>query len=83
MHRLSARESRSAARRILGKSSSRTAGYGRDCEIEVGKPLPSGESVVVAVLDHRREQVLDVHTASQRRDGMRVGRHGCAVTEFA
>jgi hypothetical protein len=83
MHRLGARESRSAARRSLGKSSSWTAAYGRDCEIEVGKSLPGGESVVVAILDHRRERVFDVHTASRGQDGVRVGRHGHAVTEFA
>jgi hypothetical protein len=30
---------------------------GRDCEIEVAKPLPS-RGVVVAILDHGREQGL-------------------------
>jgi hypothetical protein len=51
--------------------------------MQVGKPLPSGESVVVAILEHRREQVFDVHTASQRQDVVRVGRPGYTVTEFA
>jgi len=55
---------------------------GRDREIEVGKPLPSGEDVVVAMLDHGREKVFDVHTASRGRDVVRVGRHVHAVTEL-
>jgi hypothetical protein len=37
---------------------------GRDCEIQVGKPLPGGEGVVVAILDHGREEVFDVHTTA-------------------
>jgi hypothetical protein len=55
---------------------------GRDCYIGVGKPLPSGEGVVVAILDRGREQVFDVRTISQGRDVVRVGRHVCAVTEL-
>jgi hypothetical protein len=56
---------------------------GHDCEIEVGKPLPSGEGVVVAILDHGREQVFAVYTDSRDRDVVRIGRHVYAVTEFA
>jgi hypothetical protein len=56
---------------------------GRDCEIEVGKPLPSGEGVVVAILDHGPAEVFAVHTDSRERDVVRVGRHVYAVTEFA
>jgi hypothetical protein len=29
----------------------------RDCEIQVGQPLPRGEGVVVSILDHAREEV--------------------------
>jgi hypothetical protein len=56
---------------------------GRDCEIEVGKPLPSGDGVVVAILDHGREEVFAVCTDNRQRDIVRVGRHVYAVTEFA
>jgi hypothetical protein len=41
-----------------------------------------GEGVVVAILDHGREEVFDVHTDSRGRDVVRVGRHVYAVTEF-
>jgi hypothetical protein len=54
---------------------------GRDCEIEVGKSLPSRSGVVVAILDHGREQVFAVYTHGG--DVVRVGRHVYAVTEFA
>jgi hypothetical protein len=56
---------------------------GRDCEIEVGKPLPKGEGVVAAILDHGRGEVFAVHTDSRGRDVVRVGPHVYAVTEFA
>lgn len=45
---------------------------GRDCEIEVGKPLPSRSGVVVAVLDGR-EQVFAVYTDAGGGDVVRVG----------
>jgi hypothetical protein len=56
---------------------------GRDCEVEVGKPLPSGEGVVLAILDHGREEAFAVYTDSRERDVVRVSRHVYAVTEFA
>jgi hypothetical protein len=56
---------------------------GRDCEIEVGKPLPSGQGIVVAILDHGREEVFAVCTDDRDRDIVRIGRHVYAVTEFA
>jgi hypothetical protein len=31
---------------------------GRDCEMEVDKPLPSGEGVIAAILDDGREEVF-------------------------
>lgn len=55
---------------------------GRDCEIEVGKRLPSGEGVVVAILDHGREQDYAVYTDNHDRDVVCVGRPVYAVTEF-
>jgi hypothetical protein len=56
--------------------------HGRDCEIEVGKPLPSGEGVVVAILDHGREEAFAVCIDNRERDIVRIGRHVYAVTEF-
>jgi hypothetical protein len=35
---------------------------GRDCEIEVGRSLSHGSDVVVAILDHGREEAFVVHT---------------------
>jgi hypothetical protein len=29
---------------------------GNDCELEVGRPMPDGGDVVVAALDHGREE---------------------------
>ena len=31
---------------------------GSDCEIEVGRPMPDGGDVVVAILDHGREEAF-------------------------
>ena len=31
---------------------------GSDCEIEVGRPMPDGGEVVVAILDHGREEAF-------------------------
>lgn len=58
--------------------------HGRDCEIEVGRPLSEGSDVVVAILDHGREEAFVVHTA----DGgtgtpARVRRPVYSVTEFS
>jgi hypothetical protein len=83
MRRVSARESRLAARRSLGKFKLDCRLDGRDCEIEVGKPPPGRGGVVVAVLDHGREQVFAVYTDRGGGDVVRVGRHVYAVTEFA
>jgi hypothetical protein len=55
---------------------------GRDCEIEVGKAMPGGEDVVVAIIDHGREQAFAVYTDSRERDLVCVGRPVYAVTEF-
>lgn len=56
---------------------------GHDCEIQVGEPLPTGEGVVVAILDHGREQVFAVYTDNREQDVVRISRHVYAVTEFA
>jgi hypothetical protein len=55
---------------------------GPDCEIEVGKPLPGGEGVVVVILDHGREQVFAVHTDIRGRDVVASG-YVYVVIEFA
>jgi hypothetical protein len=60
---------------------------GHDCEIEVGRPLSHGSDVVVAILDHGREEAFVVHTAAAADDGaggaVRVGRPVYSVTEFS
>ena len=47
---------------------------GRDCEIDVGRPMPHGGDVVVAILDHGREEAFVVHTldSADLRGGSRV-----------
>ncbi|HEY7933671.1 MAG TPA: hypothetical protein VID48_07585 [Solirubrobacteraceae bacterium] len=57
---------------------------GRDCEIEVGRPLSAScaSDVVVAILDHGREEPYLVHTDGAATP-VRVGRPVYAVTEFA
>jgi hypothetical protein len=47
---------------------------GSDCEIEVGRPLPHGGNVVVAILDHGPEEAFVVHTLDDAdlRRGSRV-----------
>jgi hypothetical protein len=56
---------------------------GRDCEIEVGRPLPRGEDVVVAILDHGREEAFAVYTLHGVDPPTRVTRPVYAVTEFS
>ncbi len=46
---------------------------GCDCEIEVGRPLPHGGDIVVAILDHGREESL-LCTPSMERT-LRHGSH--------
>jgi hypothetical protein len=57
---------------------------GHDCEIEVGRPLSasSGSDVVVAILDHGREEPYLVHTDGGTTP-VRIGRPVYAVTEFS
>jgi hypothetical protein len=56
---------------------------GSDCEIEVGRPLPRGEDVVVAILDHGREEAFAVYTRNGADPPTRVTRPVYAVTEFS
>ncbi len=55
---------------------------GCDCEIEVGRPLPHGDDIVVAILDHGRDEPFMVHTRSTEGDLTRVARPVYAVTDF-
>jgi len=56
---------------------------GRDCEIEVGKPLPSGCDDVVAILDHGREEAYVVYTDHGPGPATRITRPVYAVTDFS
>jgi len=56
---------------------------GCDCEIEVGKPLPNGSDVVVAILDHGREEAYVVYTNHGAGPATRVTRPVYAVTDFS
>jgi hypothetical protein len=57
---------------------------GRDCEFEVGRPMSQGDDLVIAILDHGREDAFVVHTAADGDDGaVRVGRRVYSVTEFS
>ncbi len=57
---------------------------GRDCEIEVGRPLSHDSDVVVAILDHGREEAFVVHTAAGGTDtSVRIRRPVYSVTEFS
>ena len=55
---------------------------GTDCEIEVGRPLPHSDSVVVAILDHGRQKAYPVHTLDAGEPPVRVARPVYAVTDF-
>jgi hypothetical protein len=56
---------------------------GCDCEIEVGRPLPHGGEVVVAILDHGREEPFAVFTLDGAHLPTRVTRPVYAVTDFS
>jgi hypothetical protein len=56
---------------------------GRDCEIEVGRPLPDGGNVVVAILDHGPEGAFVVHILDGADPPTRVTRPVYAVTDFS
>ncbi|HEV2924265.1 MAG TPA: hypothetical protein VGW98_09550 [Solirubrobacteraceae bacterium] len=56
---------------------------GRDREIEVGRPLSKGGDVVVAILDHGRDEAFRVHTGGGERPPARVSHPVYSVTEFS
>ena len=56
---------------------------GCDCEIEVGRPMPHGGEVVLAILDHGREEPFAVHTVDATHAPTRVARPVYTVTDFA
>jgi hypothetical protein len=56
---------------------------GNDCEIEVGRPLPHGGEVVVAILDHGREEAYAVHTLDRAHPPTRITRPVYTVTDFS
>ena len=56
---------------------------GCDCEIEVGRPLPHTGAVVVAILDHGREEAFAVYTLDGGDPPTRVTRPVYAVTDFS
>jgi len=57
---------------------------GSDCEIEVGRPLPHGGDLVVAILDHGRDEPYAVHTRHASEEDMtRVARPVYGVTDFS
>ncbi len=56
---------------------------GCDCEIEVGKTLPNSGGVVVAILDHGREEAYVVYTNDEAGPATRVERPVYAVTDFS
>ena len=56
---------------------------GSDCEIEVGRPLPHGGELVVAILDHGREQPYAVHTGDGADAPTRIARPVYDITDFS
>jgi hypothetical protein len=56
---------------------------GSDCEIEVGRPLPHGDRVVAAILDHGRQEAFAVYTVDAADPPVRVARPVYAVTDFS
>jgi hypothetical protein len=56
---------------------------GSDCEIEVGRPLPHGGDLVVAILDHGRDEPYAVHTRDGAPELTLVGRPVYGVTDFS
>jgi hypothetical protein len=56
---------------------------GSDCEIEVGRRLPHGGELVVAILDHGRDEPYAVHTSGAGDEHMtRVARPVYGVIDF-
>jgi hypothetical protein len=56
---------------------------GGDCEIEVGRRLPHSDAVVVAILDHGRDEAFAVYTHDAGEPPIRVARPVYAVTDFS
>lgn len=56
---------------------------GCDCEIEVGRPLPHGDAVVVAILDHGLHEAFAVYTLGDAERATRIPRPVYAVTDFS
>lgn len=56
---------------------------GSDCEIEVGRPLPNGGDLVVAILDHGRDEAFVVYTGDGAQALTRVARPAYSVTDFS
>lgn len=56
---------------------------GSDCEIEVGRPLPHGDKVVVAILDHGREEAFVVYTGGATDAPTLVSRPVYTITDFS
>ena len=56
---------------------------GSDCEIEVGRPFGPDGDVVVAILDHGREEAYAVHTLDRAHPPTRVTRPVYTVTDFS
>jgi hypothetical protein len=56
---------------------------GCDCEIEVGRPLPHGGELVVAILDYGREEPFVVHTGDGAEAPTRIARPVYDITDFA
>ena len=56
---------------------------GSDCEIEVGRPLPHGGKVVVAILDHGREEAFVVYAGGDTDAPTLVSRPVYTITDFS
>ena len=56
---------------------------GRDCDIEVGKPLADGGDVVVAILDHGRFAPFHVHVDDGGSGAPALVGDVYSVTEFS
>ena len=56
---------------------------GSDCEIEVGRPLPQSDAVVVAILDYGLQEAFAVYTLDGGEPPTRIARPVYAVTDFS
>jgi len=56
---------------------------GCDCEIEVGRPLPQSDAVVVAILDYGLQEAFAVYTLDGGEPPTRIARPVYAVTDFS